>query len=84
MGLLGDMLGMGSRGRFTTVKVSGSLSPIIGKNVEQKKAEKIAEMESQGYTLVSCTGKQLGGGGGFLDGFMGGNSIEYTLVFQKP
>lgn len=83
MGLFGDMMGIKSRGRFTTVKVSGSLSPIIGKNVEQKKMEKIAEMEQQGYTLVSSTGKQLSGEG-FLGGFMGGNGIEYTLVFEKP
>ncbi|MDE5602062.1 MAG: hypothetical protein K2J16_06150 [Clostridia bacterium] len=70
--------------KYTTVKVSGSLTPILGKNVEQKKAEKIAEMESQGYTLVSCTGLKHNGGGGFITGFMGGNIVEYTLVFEKP
>jgi len=73
----------GSNSKYTTVKVVGSLNPILGKNVDQKKAEKIAEMAEQGYRLVSSTGRQLGGGGGFLGGFMGNDTIEYTLTFVK-
>jgi len=77
-------MGLFGNSGYTTVKVVGSLRPMFGKNVDQKKVEKIDEMERQGYELVSCTAKQLGGGGGFLGGFLSdGNTIEYTMVFRK-
>lgn len=76
------LFGFGKSG-FKTVKVSGSISPMFGKNVEQKKMEMIEEMENQGYTLVSCTGRQMDYGGGILGGLMGSDHLEYTLVFKK-
>ena len=56
---------------------------MLGRNVEEKKAEKIASMERQGYQLISCTGRQIRGEG-FIGGLMGDSTIEYTPVFKKP
>ncbi len=72
------------KSNFVTVKVRGSLRPTFGKNVEEKKMEKIEEMEDQGYTLVNSTGQQLDYGNGLLGGLFGDKMIEYTLVFRKP
>lgn len=73
MGLLSGLFGGGN---YVTVKVKGALNPIIGKNVEEKKFEKIEEMERQGYVLVGCTGQDVSGG--FIV-----DCIEYTLVFRR-
>ena len=75
-------MGFFNRG-YETIKVVGSLTPMLGRNVEEKKAEKIASMERQGYQLISCTGRQICGEG-FIGGLMGNSTIEYTLVFKKP
>lgn len=91
MGLFGWIFGSNSNSDFETVTVKGPLRPnSYEKNVEQKKVEKIAEMEAKGYELVSSTGRQVDYGsegliGSFLSGFRGDSTIiEYTLVFKKP